>query len=181
MQCGPAPVKGIKMGHVYLPYDTDFVFAEVNGDRVTWEVSDNGDLFPIRLDPQSVGKTISTKAVGKDERVDITNHYKFQEGRYQLIVFQVYRLCSGSIFLFTIVYIYEYYLISTGTKEERDSMSRAARHNQSKNKVKQRAIKDLHRTQQDVSVQLKGDEQKDGSVVIKLTVIELINKGRCKD
>ncbi len=39
MRCGPAPVKAIKNGDVYLPYDAPFIFAEVNGDRVHWLVS----------------------------------------------------------------------------------------------------------------------------------------------
>ena len=38
MRCGPAPVKAIKEGNVYLPYDAPFIFAEVNGDRVNWLV-----------------------------------------------------------------------------------------------------------------------------------------------
>ena len=38
MQCGPASVNAIREGHVYLPNDTPFIFAEVNGDRVHWLV-----------------------------------------------------------------------------------------------------------------------------------------------
>lgn len=33
---GPAPVKAIKNGEIYLGYDTGFVFAEVNADYVKW-------------------------------------------------------------------------------------------------------------------------------------------------
>ena len=40
MRCGPAPLKAVKEGHVYLNYDVGFVFAEVNGDRVKWMVHD---------------------------------------------------------------------------------------------------------------------------------------------
>jgi len=29
MQCGPAPVKAIKNGEIYIGRDTDFLFAEV--------------------------------------------------------------------------------------------------------------------------------------------------------
>jgi len=29
MQCGPAPVKAIKNGEIYIGQDTDFLFAEV--------------------------------------------------------------------------------------------------------------------------------------------------------
>jgi hypothetical protein len=39
MRCGPAPLKAIKEGHVYLNYDIPFIFGEVNGDRVRWVVS----------------------------------------------------------------------------------------------------------------------------------------------
>ena len=34
--CGPAPMTAIREGSVYLKYDIDFVFSEVNGDKVTW-------------------------------------------------------------------------------------------------------------------------------------------------
>ena len=39
MRCGPAPVTAIKEGNVYLPFDAPFIFAEVNGDKLHWEVS----------------------------------------------------------------------------------------------------------------------------------------------
>ena len=39
MRCGPASLKAVKEGHVYLAYDTGFVFAEVNGDKIKWKVS----------------------------------------------------------------------------------------------------------------------------------------------
>ena len=38
MRCGPSPLKAIKEGHVYLNFDTGFIFAEVNGDKCKWEV-----------------------------------------------------------------------------------------------------------------------------------------------
>ena len=38
-RCGPCPVKAVKEGLVYFPYDTRFVFAEVNGDIINWQVS----------------------------------------------------------------------------------------------------------------------------------------------
>ena len=38
MRCGPAPLRAIKEGHVYLNYDIPFIFSEVNGDRVHWKV-----------------------------------------------------------------------------------------------------------------------------------------------
>lgn len=38
MRCGPASLRAIKEGHVYLNYDTKFIYSEVNGDRVKWKV-----------------------------------------------------------------------------------------------------------------------------------------------
>ena len=38
IRCGPASVKAVKEGDVYLPYDTSFIFSEVNGDSVYWLV-----------------------------------------------------------------------------------------------------------------------------------------------
>ena len=49
MRCGPAPVKAVQNGDVFLGYDTKFIFAEVNGDRLTWIVTDE-DLVPTNVD-----------------------------------------------------------------------------------------------------------------------------------
>lgn len=80
MQCGPAPLKAIKEGHVYLLYDLPFIFAEVNGDRVYWMVSEDDDMAIMSMNKYSVGKFISTKAVGSDDRHDVTHLYKYPEG-----------------------------------------------------------------------------------------------------
>ncbi|CAE1321062.1 TGM1 [Acanthosepion pharaonis] len=80
MQCGPAPLKAIKEGQVYLLYDVSFIFAEVNGDRVSWMVTDDWDMIAFNINKNSVGKLISTKAVGSDERDNITCLYKYPEG-----------------------------------------------------------------------------------------------------
>ncbi|XP_068710893.1 protein-glutamine gamma-glutamyltransferase K-like [Montipora foliosa] len=82
-RCGPASVRSVKQGEVYLPYDTSFVFGEVNGDRVFWEVEEGGPMKVIRVDTKCVGKLISTKAVGNDAREDITHEYKHPEGSSQ--------------------------------------------------------------------------------------------------
>ena len=76
-------MKAVKQGEVYLPFDTSFVFAEVNGDRVFWEVEENGPMKVIHVDTKFVGKMISTKAVGRNvmTREDITNQYKHPEGK----------------------------------------------------------------------------------------------------
>ncbi|XP_062978822.1 protein-glutamine gamma-glutamyltransferase 4-like [Elgaria multicarinata webbii] len=83
LQCGPAPLKAIKKGEVYLPYDTMFVFSEVNADKIYWFVTNvNGKLKYVKksVDTKAIGKLIITKAVGKNEREDITDQYKFPEG-----------------------------------------------------------------------------------------------------
>ncbi|XP_078360106.1 protein-glutamine gamma-glutamyltransferase K-like, partial [Oculina patagonica] len=81
-QCGPASVNAIKNGEVYLHYDTDFIFAEVNADKVYWEVPFfDGELRTIQIDEKSTGKCISTRKPGKTTvRSDLTNHYKHPEG-----------------------------------------------------------------------------------------------------
>ncbi|XP_074006972.1 protein-glutamine gamma-glutamyltransferase 4 [Numenius arquata] len=82
-QCGPCPVKAIRDGDVYLPYDSKFVYAEVNADKVYWmvkKVNGRDKYFKISTETQGIGVNISTKAVGRDTREDITSEYKFPEG-----------------------------------------------------------------------------------------------------
>lgn len=66
-----------------MPYDSKFVYAEVNGDKVYWLVKEeNGSRKYVKLnvESQSIGANISTKAVGQNRREDITQQYKFPEG-----------------------------------------------------------------------------------------------------
>ena len=42
---GPMSLKAIREGAVTLPYDGPFVFAEVNGDRITWQVKKDGSFI----------------------------------------------------------------------------------------------------------------------------------------
>ncbi|XP_014813521.1 PREDICTED: protein-glutamine gamma-glutamyltransferase 4 [Calidris pugnax] len=82
-QCGPCPLKAIRDGDVYLPYDSKFVYAEVNADKVYWvvkKVNGRDKYFKINTETQGIGVNISTKAVGRDTRQDITSEYKFREG-----------------------------------------------------------------------------------------------------
>lgn len=82
-QCGPASVNAIKNGEVYLNYDTGFIFAEVNADKVYWEVPFlfSGEMRAIQTDKMVIGKNISTLKPGTNgERQDITRHYKHPEG-----------------------------------------------------------------------------------------------------
>ncbi|XP_078687728.1 coagulation factor XIII A chain-like isoform X1 [Branchiostoma floridae x Branchiostoma belcheri] len=82
-QCGPCPVSAIKNGHVYLPYDTKFVFAEVNADRVSWQVDRRRNLTKTGTYKNAIGHRISTKAVGSNDREDVTENYKYPEGSDQ--------------------------------------------------------------------------------------------------
>ena len=84
-RCGPASVKAIKEGNVYLGYDARFVFAEVNGDKVYWLAKASGGFRPVNHFPEDVGKKISTKAVGSPSRHDVTLDYKYAEGNIFVI------------------------------------------------------------------------------------------------
>lgn len=79
-RCGPASVAAVKHGEVLRPYDSSFLFAEVNADKVFWKYS--GPTQPLKLlrkDVFGIGKLISTKAAGRFEREDITYAYKHDE------------------------------------------------------------------------------------------------------
>lgn len=81
MQCGPCPVQGIKEGNIHIGYDAAFVFAEVNADKVNWWVNTTEmTMWPFQVDEKAVGKKISTKTVGNNQRNDITLEYKYAEG-----------------------------------------------------------------------------------------------------
>uniref|UniRef100_A0A2K6DYC1 Transglutaminase 4 n=1 Tax=Macaca nemestrina TaxID=9545 RepID=A0A2K6DYC1_MACNE len=81
--CGPSPLTAIRKGDIFIVYDTRFVFSEVNGDRLIWlvkMVNGQEELHIISVETTSIGKNISTKAVGQDRRRDITYEYKYPEG-----------------------------------------------------------------------------------------------------
>ncbi|XP_078092530.1 protein-glutamine gamma-glutamyltransferase 2-like [Mustelus asterias] len=78
--CGPAPVKAIKRGDIDQKFDSPFVFAEVNADYVSWLLRKDGTKRQITVNHRLVGQKISTKAIGTDEREDITDNYKHAEG-----------------------------------------------------------------------------------------------------
>ncbi|KAK7131862.1 hypothetical protein R3I93_018430 [Phoxinus phoxinus] len=78
-RCGPASVAAVRDGLVYLKHDTPFVFAEVNSDKVYWQRTADGTFTPVQVKKNAVGHCISTKAVGSDEREDITHLYKYPE------------------------------------------------------------------------------------------------------
>lgn len=78
--CGPASVKAIKQGELTKKYDAPFIFAEVNADVVDMVRLSNGEFVKFSGSTTSVGRYISTKAVGSDDRHDITHQYKYPEG-----------------------------------------------------------------------------------------------------
>ena len=78
-------MNAIKQGHVYLPYDARFVFAEINADRVYWEAKedislDDYKLTKINLEKWAIGRYLYTKAVGRHAGMDIKGEYKHPEG-----------------------------------------------------------------------------------------------------
>ncbi|XP_059115525.1 protein-glutamine gamma-glutamyltransferase 5 isoform X2 [Peromyscus eremicus] len=80
--CGPASVKAIKEGEVDLNYDTRFAFSMVNADCMSWLVY-GGKEQKIHQDTATVGNFISTKSIQSDERDDVTESYKYEEGSLQ--------------------------------------------------------------------------------------------------
>ncbi|XP_068996556.1 protein-glutamine gamma-glutamyltransferase 2-like [Embiotoca jacksoni] len=78
--CGPASLKAIKEGELTRKYDAPFIFAEVNADVVDKLRQPNGEFVRFNESITSVGRFISTKAVGSYMRRDITHHYKYAEG-----------------------------------------------------------------------------------------------------
>ncbi|CAH0603030.1 unnamed protein product [Chrysodeixis includens] len=80
-RCGPASLRAVKEAELQKPYDASYVFAEVHADMLTWKYS--GDGRPLKLLKREIGKiglNISTKAMGKMEREDITATYKYPQG-----------------------------------------------------------------------------------------------------
>lgn len=71
----------IKEGEVNLDYDTLFVYSEVNADCNRWIVYNDGSKKRVYCDTEIIGRSISTKAVGSNGRVDVTANYKYPEGR----------------------------------------------------------------------------------------------------
>lgn len=81
MRCGPASIRAIKEGHVFLPYDTPFIYGEVNGDVCNWKVNTYDLSYEVsNINSNTVGRYLSTKKVGSSFiREDVTNLYKYPE------------------------------------------------------------------------------------------------------
>lgn len=106
--CGPCPVRAIRNGDLYLGYDTKFLFAEVNGDRVFWTVDSEGNMTPVFRDYDVVGKFMSTKAVNTISRDDVTSKYKHEAG---IRVFAMIQRSTCIIFLFSHVHSFSNIII----------------------------------------------------------------------
>ncbi|XP_068280977.1 protein-glutamine gamma-glutamyltransferase K [Nyctibius grandis] len=78
--CGPCSVTAVKNGEVFLKYDTPFVFAEVNSDKVYWQRQPSGAFAVVHVEEGAIGHRISTLGAGSGARVDITHQYKHPEG-----------------------------------------------------------------------------------------------------
>uniref|UniRef100_A0A3Q4H7P9 Protein-glutamine gamma-glutamyltransferase 2 n=1 Tax=Neolamprologus brichardi TaxID=32507 RepID=A0A3Q4H7P9_NEOBR len=77
--CGPASVKAVLNGETNLKYDAPFVYAMVNADCIDWLCKADGTMVNIFSDTKKIGQNISTKAVGSNTRLDITDSYKYKE------------------------------------------------------------------------------------------------------
>uniref|UniRef100_A0A8C4ELV9 Protein-glutamine gamma-glutamyltransferase 2 n=1 Tax=Dicentrarchus labrax TaxID=13489 RepID=A0A8C4ELV9_DICLA len=104
--CGPAPLRAIKQGELTKKYDAPFIFAEVNADVVDMVRLSNGKFVTFGGSTKSVGRFISTKAVGSDKRHDITHQYKYPEGTAESHV------CTDtSDFMDPSVHVYQIYMM----------------------------------------------------------------------
>lgn len=54
---------------------------QVNSDKIYWQRNLDGTFSQIHIEKNAVGHCISTKAVGSEERSDITHDYKHPEGK----------------------------------------------------------------------------------------------------
>ncbi|KAM9332677.1 coagulation factor XIII A chain-like [Pholidichthys leucotaenia] len=79
-RCGPTSVIAIKYGHLQLPFDGPFVFAEVNADVAYLQKDKYGNLTVIERYTDMIGKLLLTKSIGRNDYTVITNSYKFPEG-----------------------------------------------------------------------------------------------------
>ncbi|XP_067649518.1 annulin-like [Haliotis asinina] len=100
--CGPAPVLAIKRGEVNLPFDGQFIFAEVNADKVYWSVLEDGTFEKVYIEKKGVGKEISTKSMVDSSREVVTGAYKFGEGtneeRVAVLTANQYGACRPDVY-----------------------------------------------------------------------------------
>jgi len=82
-QLGPVPLQAVKNGIKDIPFDLEFVYAEVNADERLFVADGQGGYKLVRTVTDSIGKDMSTKAVGSNQRHDVTLDYKYPEGTPQ--------------------------------------------------------------------------------------------------
>ena len=59
-----------------------------------WDVKKDGSMKTTKVDKNSIGNSISTKAPGLDEREDLTGKYKYPEGKSVFLhVFLIVHVC----------------------------------------------------------------------------------------
>lgn len=58
-----------------------YIDIQVNSDLVYYTRSKDGTLEPVKVNTSYVGRMVLTKAVLDKGRRDITDHYKFPEGK----------------------------------------------------------------------------------------------------
>lgn len=63
-----------------ISLDATLCMIQVNADVVELIRKSNGEFIKFAGSAKSVGRFISTKAVGSNERHDITHQYKYKEG-----------------------------------------------------------------------------------------------------
>ncbi|KAI6656913.1 Protein-glutamine gamma-glutamyltransferase K-like [Oopsacas minuta] len=80
---GPASLSAVKEGCIGIPFDTECIYGGVNADHVFYIKNLDGSFKEIFRDTNIVGRNISTKAVGKMDRSDITGLYKYREGSFE--------------------------------------------------------------------------------------------------
>jgi len=78
-QCGPCPLSAIKSGSK-VDYDWVFIYGEVNADIYQFVEKEDGTFKQVNVQTDAVGFQMSTKAVGRNDRDDVTIQYKFPEG-----------------------------------------------------------------------------------------------------
>lgn len=71
---------GILARQYYHKYACCCFCIQVNADVVEYVRLSTGDFVKFSGSTDSIGQNISTKAVGSDERRDITHQYKYPEG-----------------------------------------------------------------------------------------------------
>uniref|UniRef100_A0AAY4DBX3 protein-glutamine gamma-glutamyltransferase n=1 Tax=Denticeps clupeoides TaxID=299321 RepID=A0AAY4DBX3_9TELE len=78
--CGPASVQAVKNGLVYYPFDSPFVFDEVNSDLYYMQRDRYGNMTILYMSTTYVGQLIITKTIGQSTYDDVTLTYKYPEG-----------------------------------------------------------------------------------------------------